>query len=1186
VPCLFLDEAELQDDKEFYCPNCAPDKEEEFNHIRQKLKQRVQELSSRQKEFGGVTIDRDMFKEKKNANPYNYAKEFPPTLRDLGIRVDKKHKTLGDFKWDYKLMCKKLTEELKEDYESRIQMVEWELDEIAEEVLKEEQVQEDPESEPEPDHIEVDLDVVKKEKMELSDVQECGAICEYCAAKFSSTSIYTCKREHRVCHSCRTKNPGCVCPVCYSKYGDRKRLALDHTSALLFRVANATNFDVSKMGKGKRRKKPGPKSKVRDSTDDIMDPMIMNVWSCTDENTNTLNMDHVDIEGPIVKAEPHSDNEQEQEQVSMATVLTESCLSNQLLTLIDNNVIATDDPDIAEVNQSPHTSPLAQQPTNYNDPGDPLSYTSSVQPKLEPMEHEQLEGLDQVEVENFALSEQEISDHINSIREPVKISPVEKQIMVKRDEIERLTEAKKRGEDVDNLILQKRNEINHLRQQEERIVGSIEVMDPIQAMNYLEEEHNQTAINLGEPQESPWRNQAVCEPTPKVSPSKMASSWAKYRARAETINKLPVKRFQKETGKKVHTLQVAPDGSMQIAPVHGGTVQPHPLPTPSTTATQYSSVGTVTMKKYTKTPVLLPHELDNAVEYQPSDTDQYQVESTVQFPPSLEVNHQLKSTGSSVHYQKVGDNVYRKVSPVKVSQKTPYIHTGPTKPTPSVVQYPKPTPALVQYPKPTPAVVQYPKPTPAVIQYPKQTPAVVQPTKPAPAEVQQQRITPEPVYQEYYNPAETEQSYNPVAEQQQFYNPEEQQHQYFSPDEQQYYNPAEQQFYNPSEQQYSNTDENQQYYSGEYSDQGQYQMPELAQNMQYTDSSQVGFYNQEDVKYLSHPQPQRIPAASQKVSPVKSPSKTKISKVSPVETHPEAHTQYQAKSQPTYTIQYTKPNPFADPLLISPYKKQTSSTALSSPVPVQKPKQVTTQRPARIPSTVQRNVTIKYNQPNPDSLVQPQPISGLTTKQMPKPVTGPTTKQYLSSTTDPTTTPLAITIKYNQPGPAVAGGQTVTKSMLISPPNPAPPTQFSTVDPNRVVLESRGCTCESLTPRVREHVFQGTLQFSLHQSYQGTQLEWKPFLALYAATGPEMYQFQLGRAGHVFYVRGVTSLLANSGDRWKMRLNILGSTCEYNSVELEGMFTVVGESPVHPPSVLPSDILPDSTRKYVITVSQ
>jgi len=1157
VPCLFLDDEELQEDKEFYCPNCMPDKEEEFNLIRGKLQRRVEELSTRQTEFGGVTIDRDMFKEKKNANPYNYAKEFPPTLRDLGLRVEKKHKTMGDFKWDYKVMCTKLTEELKEDYESRIQMVEWELDEIAEEILKDDPVLEEPDSEPEPDHIEVDLDKVKKEKVDSSDIQECGAICEYCAVKFSSTSIYTCKREHRVCHSCRTKNPGCVCPVCYSKYGDRKRLQLDHTSALLFRVANATNFDVSKMGKGMRKRKPGPKSKLRESVEDAMDPMIMNVWSCTEENTNTMSMDHVDIEGPVVKAEPESDHEQEsyevQGRVSMSTVLTESCLSNQLLTLIDNNVIATDDPDIAEVNQSPHNSPLAQQPTNYNGPGDPLSQTSPVQPKLEPIEHgEQLEGLDQVEVENFALSDQEISDHIKSIREPIEVSAVECRIMGMRNEIQRLTEARKRGDEVDNLIQQKRNEINQLKLQEERLMGGIQVMDPIEAMNYLEEEQNQTAINLGEPQESPWRKQAVSDSAPKVSPSKMASSWAKYRARAETINKLPVKRFQNETGKKVHTLQVAPDGSMQIAPVQGGSVQPHPLPAPITTAaTGFSSVGTVTMKKYNTSPDLLHRELDSLVEYQPSDTDQYQVESsTLQFPPTLEVNHLPKNKANSFQYQKVGNNVYKKVSPVKVTPPVPKTN--------------------------------------------------MRSTNPAQVKVRQQPelITSEPVYQGFYSPVETQQYYNPAVEQQQLNNSEEQQPQYY---EQQYQNPAEQQYYdlgNSTQQLYG---------SEEYADQDQPQSQYLS-DCQFSESAPpTSFYNQAEIQqdeYLCQSTQPRTLVRQNVSQSVKNPAKSKMIKVVPVETHEASTVQYQTKAQPTYTIQYTKPNPFADPLLISPYKKQTSSTALSAQAPVQKPKKIIIQRPVGVraqkqsPTTqmqtnqqnhqpsLYRPVTIKYNQPSLESLLQPQPITGVTTKQLPQLVSGPTTKQFISSTTDPNTTPLAITIKYNQPGPAIDGDQTVTQSILVSPPNPAPTSPLTSVDQNRIVLESRGCTCRSLTPRSREHVFEGILDFSLMQNYQGTQLEWRPFLALYAASGPEMYQFQIGRAGHIFYVRGVTSLVANSEDRWKINLTTVGSACEYNSVELVGMFYVLGDTAAHPPSVLPSGILPDSARNYVITVSQ
>ena len=33
-----------------------------------------------------LTVLREMFEEKKNANAYNYSQEFPPTLRDLVSR--------------------------------------------------------------------------------------------------------------------------------------------------------------------------------------------------------------------------------------------------------------------------------------------------------------------------------------------------------------------------------------------------------------------------------------------------------------------------------------------------------------------------------------------------------------------------------------------------------------------------------------------------------------------------------------------------------------------------------------------------------------------------------------------------------------------------------------------------------------------------------------------------------------------------------------------------------------------------------------------------------------------------------------------------------------------------------------------------------------------------------------------
>ena len=64
IPCLFLEPEELHEDKEFYCPNCIPEKEDEFDKVKDLLYEKILELSGRQIEFGGVTIDRDMFKEK------------------------------------------------------------------------------------------------------------------------------------------------------------------------------------------------------------------------------------------------------------------------------------------------------------------------------------------------------------------------------------------------------------------------------------------------------------------------------------------------------------------------------------------------------------------------------------------------------------------------------------------------------------------------------------------------------------------------------------------------------------------------------------------------------------------------------------------------------------------------------------------------------------------------------------------------------------------------------------------------------------------------------------------------------------------------------------------------------------------------------------------------------------------
>jgi len=357
---------DINEDVEFFCPTCIPEKQQEFQNIKDKLKRNVEELAARQVEFGGVTIDRDMFKEKKMANPYNYSKDFPPTLRDLALRIQSRHQTLADFKSDYKLMCSKLTEHLKDDFESRIEMVEWELDDIVEDVMKPDEPEiEDKNDDDDNDKENDEDDLVEGEEESSFDEENHGGLCDNCLTRFPSPIIYNCIRKHRVCYPCRNLITGCICPCCYKQFGDRKRMFQDNTSAMLYRLANASNF-----GPATSKKKPSTSKKVPQFVANLLQnkevrPMIMNVWSCAEEEADTLVMD-----APVtVKKELQDESSSS---VSMSTVIPETDLGSNMLTLID--------PSIVDKNPSPGLV-NEQQPVNYNDteePVVPLSTTSTI----------------------------------------------------------------------------------------------------------------------------------------------------------------------------------------------------------------------------------------------------------------------------------------------------------------------------------------------------------------------------------------------------------------------------------------------------------------------------------------------------------------------------------------------------------------------------------------------------------------------------------------------------------------------------------------------------------------------------------------------------------------------------------------------------------------------------------------
>ena len=269
--CLHLAEGDLQEDRDYFCPNCIEEKQQEFEGVREKIVERISELGSRQKEFAGYTIDRDMFKNHKSANPFNYSKDFPPTLKDLISRVKGIHRTIADFKYDYKQMCSRMMEELLEDYEARVQMIEWDLDEISEEVFKTEAV------------------VPGSRHNDDPGIEEAGGCeeCEECGDGLDAGQTYQCKRGHRVCPHCRSSNRGLICPVCLASHGDRKRLILL-------------------------------------STDSPLKPVILSVWSCSEQKD---------------QEEEEEEEEDRIPKVNLSSVLSDDRLGGNLLTLIDNSVL-------------------------------------------------------------------------------------------------------------------------------------------------------------------------------------------------------------------------------------------------------------------------------------------------------------------------------------------------------------------------------------------------------------------------------------------------------------------------------------------------------------------------------------------------------------------------------------------------------------------------------------------------------------------------------------------------------------------------------------------------------------------------------------------------------------------------------------------------------------------------------
>ena len=76
---------------------------------------------------------------------------------------------------------------------------------------------------------------------------------------------------------------------------------------------------------------------------------------------------------------------------------------------------------------------------------------------------------------------------------------------------------------------------------------------------------------------------------------------------------------------------------------------------------------------------------------------------------------------------------------------------------------------------------------------------------------------------------------------------------------------------------------------------------------------------------------------------------------------------------------------------------------------------------------------------------------------------------------------------------------------------------------DRRLRESRGCHTDDLRWEDSMHCSTGILKLSVLDDYRGPGLEWKPMLAVYVPNGPATYEFEIGRAGDMFYLRAFSA---------------------------------------------------------------
>jgi hypothetical protein len=122
----------------------------------------------------------------------------------------------------------------------------------------------------------------------------------------------------------------------------------------------------------------------------------------------------------------------------------------------------------------------------------------------------------------------------------------------------------------------------------------------------------------------------------------------------------------------------------------------------------------------------------------------------------------------------------------------------------------------------------------------------------------------------------------------------------------------------------------------------------------------------------------------------------------------------------------------------------------------------------------------------------------------------------------------------------------------------------------------------SLEPATGEHVSVGRLPLDLLATYSGPGMEWRRFLTICSpATAGELYLFDVGRAGHLYYLRAYTEEGAAVGAHWRLQIGAESQNAAAAAVLLEGDINAVGGGQ---PRLLPSALRKAHDQTFRITI--